>query len=64
MDVGTKEVYVVVVNAKRQYSIWSKYKTLPLGWEPAGYEGEKEACLSHINEVWTEMTPYNQSVPS
>jgi MbtH protein len=62
MDIEEKEVYVVVVNAKRQYSIWSKHKALPLGWEPDGYEGGKEDCLSHINEVWSNMTPYNEAV--
>ncbi|MBJ9978517.1 MbtH family NRPS accessory protein [Pseudomonas sp. S75] len=55
MDV---EVYIVVVNAKRQYSIWSKHKDLPLGWECVGFEGGKDACLKHINEIWTDMTPY------
>ncbi|WP_339527633.1 MbtH family protein [Pseudomonas sp. EL_65y_Pfl2_R96] len=62
MDVETREVYVVVVNAKRQYSIWSKHKELPLGWKSVGYEGAKDACLSHINEVWTDMTPFAEAV--
>lgn len=49
--------YSVVVNEEEQYSIWQIGRDLPAGWRPAGFEGPKEACLAHIDEVWTDMRP-------
>ena len=49
--------YRVVVNDEGQYSIWDASRTLPAGWHDAGYTGKREDCLSHINEVWTDMRP-------
>jgi len=49
--------YKVVVNHEEQYSIWPAERDNPLGWEDAGCEGTKEACLKHIGEVWTDMRP-------
>jgi MbtH protein len=50
-------VYRVVVNHEEQYSIWPMSRDLPLGWQDAGKSGSKQECLSHINEVWTDMRP-------
>ncbi len=50
-------VYRVVVNHEEQYSIWPADRELPLGWSDAGKSGLKAECLSHINEVWTDMRP-------
>jgi MbtH protein len=50
-------VYKVVVNHEEQYSIWPADRDLPLGWKDAGKVGPKAECLSHINEVWTDMRP-------
>lgn len=47
----------VVVNAEGQYSIWPTYHTLPAGWEAAGVRGDRQACLEHISEVWTDLRP-------
>ena len=49
--------YVVVVNDEEQYSIWPVEKQMPAGWRDAGFRGSKAACLSHIQEVWTDMRP-------
>jgi MbtH protein len=49
--------YRVVVNHEEQYSIWPADRELPLGWKDAGKTGTKAECLSHINEVWTDMRP-------
>ena len=54
-DEGT--IYNVVVNHEEQYSIWPSYKDLPNGWKNTGVDGTKEKCLSHIEEVWTDMRP-------
>lgn len=47
----------VVINDEEQYSIWSAHKEPPAGWHSVGYEGSREACLAHIEEVWTDMRP-------
>jgi MbtH protein len=49
--------YRVVLNHEEQYSIWPVSRELPLGWQDAGKTGSKQECLSHINEVWTDMRP-------
>jgi MbtH protein len=50
-------IYRVVVNHEEQYSIWPADRELPLGWTDAGKSGDKDACLAHIREVWTDMRP-------
>lgn len=47
----------VVVNDEGQYSTWSADRELPAGWKPTGFQGGKEECLSHIEEVWTDLKP-------
>ncbi|GAA0434405.1 hypothetical protein Acor_08850 [Acrocarpospora corrugata] len=49
--------YLVVLNDEEQYSIWAADRPVPDGWRAEGFSGEKEACLSHIEEVWTDMRP-------
>jgi len=49
--------YAVVVNHEEQYSIWPAGRDLPLGWKTVGQQGAKEACLTYIEEVWTDMRP-------
>lgn len=49
--------YLVVMNDEEQYSIWPEWRELPNGWRSVGVSGTKERCLSHIEEVWTDMRP-------
>jgi MbtH protein len=49
--------YHVVVNDEEQYSIWLTDREPPLGWRIVGEPGSKQACLSRINELWTDMRP-------
>ncbi|WP_442933657.1 MbtH family protein [Micromonospora sp. CPCC 206060] len=49
--------YHVVVNDEEQYSIWASDSDLPAGWHPAGFSGDRAACLAHIEEAWTDMRP-------
>lgn len=51
------EIYEVVVNAEGQYSIWIADRQLPAGWQAVGTRGSRDACLSHIEDVWTDMRP-------
>ena len=50
-------IYVAVVNAEEQYSIWPADRELPLGWREAGKQGTKAEVLAWIEEVWTDMRP-------
>ena len=52
-----ERIYVVVVNAEEQYSIWPADREVPEGWAEAGYEGSRDACLQHVDRVWLNMTP-------
>lgn len=52
-----RTTYQVVVNKENQYSIWSDFKEIPDGWQTVGKTGNKEACLTYIKEIWTDMRP-------
>jgi MbtH protein len=52
-------IYKVVTNQEEQYSIWPADRELPLGWTDAGFQGAREECLKHIEEVWTDMRPWS-----
>jgi MbtH protein len=49
--------FLVVANSELQYSIWPQDKPLPSGWSAEGFGGTREACLTHIEKVWVDMTP-------
>ncbi|WDD93598.1 MbtH family NRPS accessory protein [Burkholderia sp. FERM BP-3421] len=49
--------YQVVVNEEEQYSLWAAHATPPLGWRETGFEGDRDACLARVREVWTDMRP-------
>jgi MbtH protein len=50
-------MYKVVVNQEEQYSIWPADREAPRGWRDTGFHGLKDACLQHIQEIWTDMRP-------
>ena len=52
-----RELYKVVVNDEKQYSIWSQYRKIPLGWNEEGFIGIHKSCMEYIETVWTDMTP-------
>jgi len=54
---GTSDNYVVVLNDELQYSIWADGREVPAGWRLEGVRGTREACLEHIDQVWTDMRP-------
>ncbi|MGK5631061.1 MbtH family protein [Streptomyces sp. URMC 123] len=49
--------YRVVVNHEEQYSVWPADREMAPGWRDAGVAGTRDACLRHIEEVWTDMRP-------
>ncbi|WP_316529401.1 MbtH family protein [Kitasatospora brasiliensis] len=50
-------LYKVVVNHEEQHSIWPADRQTPVGWSEVGVTGSREVCLSHIREVWPDITP-------
>lgn len=50
-------VYIVLINAEEQYSLWLKEKKIPPGWQSVGKEGSKAECVSYVDTVWTDMRP-------
>ncbi|GAA1102856.1 MULTISPECIES: MbtH family protein [Kitasatospora] len=57
MSESNSALYQVVVNHELQYSIWPAGRDLPAGWTAEGVSGTREACLAHIEEIWTDMRP-------
>lgn len=53
--------YQVVVNHEEQYSIIPAQEPPRRGWRAVGKAGSKEACLKHIEEVWTDMGPADRA---
>lgn len=60
---GDATMYKVVANQEGQYSIWPADREAPMGWHETGFQGLKEACLLHIQEIWAEMRPRREDVP-
>jgi MbtH protein len=56
-DKDDDRTYRVVLNDEEQFSIWWADRDLPAGWRAEGTEGSRADCLSHIDEVWTDMRP-------
>lgn len=52
-----EEKFAVVVNHEEQHSIWPAGRDIPNGWREAGFEGDKDECLAHIAQVWTDLRP-------
>ncbi|AQA11915.1 MbtH family protein [Streptomyces samsunensis] len=49
--------YLVLVNEEGQHSLWPAFAEVPAGWTVAHGEDDRQACLDHINEHWTDMRP-------
>ena len=60
MTSARSDQFAVVKNIYRQYSIWPHGRELPAGWQTAGFEGSREECLGHIEQVWTDITPLTE----
>lgn len=50
-------LFKVVLNDEEQYSIWPAERDNALGWRDEGTRGTREACLEHIERIWTDMRP-------
>jgi MbtH protein len=57
MSEDAADRYRVVRNDEEQYSILPIDREVPAGWHAVGVEGDRQRCLSHIEQVWTDMRP-------
>ena len=53
-DQPDRRRYKVIVNRKRQYSIWFADREPPPGWTPVGKVGSKATCRAYLDAVWAE----------
>jgi len=56
-DAEDTRQYDVVVNHEEQYSVWFVGRTMPPGWRAIGFQGTRDECLRHIDEIWQDMRP-------
>lgn len=52
------EVFIVLVNHEKQYSIWPHWKPVPGGWAAVeNVKGNKKTVLEYVESTWTDMRP-------
>lgn len=49
--------FVVLVNEERQYSLWPAFADIPTGWHIAHEKDTRSACVSYVEENWTDLRP-------
>jgi MbtH protein len=47
----------VLINDEGQYSLWPAYIEVPDGWSIVLEDTDRQACLDHIEQHWTDMRP-------
>lgn len=52
--------HVVVVNDLGQYSLWESASPPPQGWRRTNFEGSREECLDHIEELWPTTPSFTE----
>lgn len=50
-------VFVVLVNAEGQHSLWPHRIGIPAGWTLVHGPVPRKDCLTYINVHWTDMRP-------
>ncbi|WNV84094.1 MbtH family protein [Umezawaea sp. Da 62-37] len=50
-------VYLVLVNAERQHSLWPAAIEIPSGWTTAHGKDTRQACLDYVEAHWTDLRP-------
>jgi MbtH protein len=54
--------YEVLVNDEEQYSIWPQSKSIPDGWTPVGFSGQKADSLARIEEAWADRRSLREAM--
>lgn len=50
-------VFLVLVNDENQHSLWPQFAEVPDGWRIVHGPGDRRACLSYVEENWTDLRP-------
>ncbi|HAT29991.1 MAG TPA: MbtH family protein [Janthinobacterium sp.] len=54
-----EQLYEVVINAQRQYSLWPAQRPVPGGWQATGFCDSRAQCLEHIGVVWRDLREHD-----
>ena len=49
--------HIVLINHEEQYSLWRADMEIPGGWRQVWGPDSMQACMSWVDEVWTDMRP-------
>ncbi|MET9567342.1 MbtH family protein [Streptomyces tauricus] len=49
--------FQVLVNDEGQHSLWPAFADIPDGWDIAHDEDSREACMTYIEDNWTDLRP-------
>lgn len=51
-------LYVVVVNAQGQHSLWAAGQPSPPGWTPVTAPADRTTALERVADLWKDMRPF------
>lgn len=49
--------FLVLLNARQQYSLWPAFSDVPAGWQTVAGPTTRVACIAYIEEHWQDMRP-------
>ena len=53
----TDALYLVLVNAEGQYSVWPAGISIPDGWTAVHDADSRSNCIEYVEAKWTDMRP-------
>ncbi|WP_078850077.1 MbtH family protein [Streptomyces sp. NRRL F-5126] len=51
------ELYLVLVNAENEHSLWPQRLPIPAGWLCAHPADGRQACLDYVRSHWLDLYP-------
>ncbi|MFK8258448.1 MbtH family protein [Erwinia sp. AnSW2-5] len=49
--------FLVLLNARQQYSLWPAFSDVPAGWQTVSGPNTRAECIRYIEENWHDMRP-------
>ncbi|MGF6563069.1 MbtH family protein [Erwinia aphidicola] len=49
--------FLVLLNARGQYSLWPAFAEVPAGWHTVSGPAARAGCISYIETHWQDMRP-------
>ncbi|WP_147197845.1 MbtH family protein [Pantoea sp. CCBC3-3-1] len=56
--------FLVLINAREQYSLWPAFAAVPPGWKSIAGPLERTEATRYIENHWQEMRPAASEMPS